>query len=608
MINRRQAMQSMGASLGLLALRGYEAQAAAAAHFTHGVASGDPLADRVILWSRVLPGDGQPTSLTATWQVAQDAAFAQVVSAGEVVTSLAQDYTLKVDATGLAPDSRYFYRFTVAGIDSPIGRTRTLPTGSVDLFRIGLASCSNYPQGYFNAYRDMAEADLDLELHLGDYIYEYAAGGYDNPEVVQRLGRRVVPANEILSLEDYRMRYGLYRTDSDLQAVHARHPFICVWDDHEISNDAWSNGAENHGPDEGDFKQRMRVARQAYHEWMPIRTAAGGDQDPIYRQFQIGNLADLIMLDTRIHGRDRGLDYQQDMLPKMQAFDIRDAANPRPIDAASARDLNADEVERLPLPFDLSGETPKPVIDYAMLKQLDPAALPNGLHLLPDGAAFKKMRLNDPARSILGIDQEQWLTEALQASQRRGSTWQILGQQVLMGKINIPALDPAELDLESLPASTASLTRMMLLLRAEGLPSNLDAWDGYPACRDRVMQALQTYAANPVVVAGDTHNAWANNLQDAALRPVGVEIGAPGITSPGIETYPVPAEIMQKAYKRASPEIADLDLKHRGWAEVTLTPTEITNQWHFVDTVLDKNYTVTHSAKHVCKAGAKQFT
>ena len=166
-------------------------------------------------------------------------------------------------------------------------------------FRIGIASCSNYPQGFFNAYRDMASQDLDAVVHLGDYIYEYPDGGYANKEALERLNRHVQPEHEILTLEDYRTRYGVYRTDQDLQKLHQKHPFICVWDDHELTNNTWKAGAENHNVGEGDFFARIRAARQAYDEWMPIRGHRDGNQGPIYRNFEIGNLADLMMLSAK---------------------------------------------------------------------------------------------------------------------------------------------------------------------------------------------------------------------------------------------------------------------------------------------------------------------
>ena len=192
-ITRRGTLKGMGATLGALSLRGFEVLAAAPAHFTHGVASGDPLSDRVILWTRALPGEGAARRLEGRWEVAEDLRFTKIIASGPFATGPERDYTVKVDAGGLSPGHRYWYRFITDGVTSPTGRTRTLPIGSVEQFRVGVCSCSNYPQGYFNVYRDMAVADLDLVLHLGDYIYEYGEGVYANPYAVATLGRGVVP-------------------------------------------------------------------------------------------------------------------------------------------------------------------------------------------------------------------------------------------------------------------------------------------------------------------------------------------------------------------------------------------------------------------------------
>ena len=205
-LNRRQILKGMSASLGLLALRGFEVQAAAPAHFTHGVASGDSLADRVILWTRLIPGSGEHSSISCQWQVAKDRDFKQIVSTGMASTDADRDYTIKIDAAGLSSNSAYFYRFLADNqLASPTGMTRTLPVGEIQQIRLGIASCSNYPQGYFNVYRHMAETDIDLVLHLGDYIYEYAEGVYSNKIATDKLGRKVEPSNEILSLEESRM-------------------------------------------------------------------------------------------------------------------------------------------------------------------------------------------------------------------------------------------------------------------------------------------------------------------------------------------------------------------------------------------------------------------
>jgi alkaline phosphatase D len=237
-------------------------------HFTfaHGVASGDPERDRVILWTRVTPVDPTDT-LRVHWAVASDPGMKQVRQSGRFVTDRRRDFTVKVDAAGLDPGLTYYYQFEARGVKSPIGRTRTLPVGRVDRLRVAFASCSNYPWGYFNAYARIAERDdLDFVMHLGDYIYEYKLGEYADPELQGK--RDVLPTHEALTHDDYRMRYALYRSDPDLQEVHRQHPFITVWDDHETANNAWRGGAENHNPDKGEGKwsDRKRGFVPAYNE------------------------------------------------------------------------------------------------------------------------------------------------------------------------------------------------------------------------------------------------------------------------------------------------------------------------------------------------------
>lgn len=271
--------------------------------FLHGVASGDPLQDRVILWTRVTPARLEG-SVAVQWRIAADRSLRNPIAAGAAVADLRRDYTVKVDATGLAPGRTYYYGFRCEGVDSPLGRTRTLPAGPTAALRFAFVSCSNFPYGYFNAYRRIAERDdLNFVLHLGDYLYEYAQGGYANPALAGL--RDVVPKNEIVTLDDYRMRHALYKTDPDLQELHRQHPMICVWDDHESANDAWRDGAENHNPEagEGEWSVRRAAAVRAYHEYLPIRTSAQGP-DRIHRRFEFGDLADIVLLDTRLHGRD----------------------------------------------------------------------------------------------------------------------------------------------------------------------------------------------------------------------------------------------------------------------------------------------------------------
>ena len=608
-LNRRQLLKGVSASLGVLALRGFEVHAASPLYFTHGVASGDPLSDRVILWTRLIPGSGEHRAVDCRWEVASDPQFMQLVNSGVVSTSAKRDYTLKVDAQGLEPGSAYFYRFLSEGIISPVGQTRTLPEGAVESFRIGVASCSNYPQGYFNVYRHMADSDLDLVLHLGDYIYEYAEGVYANAVATEELGRQVEPATEILTVEDYRMRYGLYRTDPDLQAVHARHPFICVWDDHELANDSWKDGAENHNQGEGDFQARMTAARQAYHEWLPIRTAISGDQGPIFRSFKVGGLADLIMLDTRLHGRDRGLDYAVDLPLRTLSYDVSKTGQGTMVSSADAAVAPAHQRRLVKLPFDFSTGEPTAITDYGLIKDLTAETLPKNWHYLPDTESFKEQMLIDPARALLGADQEQWLDTELQASKQRGAKWQLLGQQVLMGKLKLPVLTDQQLKLDDAMPAYREILKMMQLLAPEQLPFNLDAWDGYAVCRDRVYASLAEHGVNPVVLAGDTHNAWAFNLANNMGEAVGVEIGTPSVSSPGLETYlPTDPIVLGNAMVEASAELFAVDTAHRGWSELVLTSQAMTNQWHFVDTILDRQFTTKTAEKQHCKVGNKRFS
>ncbi|TLQ42068.1 alkaline phosphatase D family protein [Streptomyces marianii] len=271
--------------------------------FVHGVASGDPLPDGVLLWTRVtpapdaLPGSGKGPDTEVSWEIAEDRGFTRVVAGGRTNATAATDHTVKVDVRGLSPATAYFFRFASGGTVSATGRTRTAPAADAAApgVRFGVVSCANWESGYFAAYRHLAaRADLDAILHLGDYIYEYGTGHLPADEYVVR---RHEPAHEITTLADYRIRHGTYKTDADLQALHAAHPLVAIWDDHEIANNAWAGGAENHTPGtEGDYAARAAAAKRAYFEWMPVRTSTEGT---VYRRLRFGKLADLHLLDLR---------------------------------------------------------------------------------------------------------------------------------------------------------------------------------------------------------------------------------------------------------------------------------------------------------------------
>ncbi|AKJ30407.1 alkaline phosphatase D family protein [Caldimonas brevitalea] len=502
--------------------------------FQHGVASGDPLSDRVILWTRATPARDE--RLTLDWELATDAEFRQVVASGRVDTDASRDYTAKVDVTGLTPHTTYHYRFRHGETRSPVGRTRTLPTGDVSQVKLAVFSCSNYPAGHFNAYAAAARLDdVDVAVHLGDYLYEYGRGGYADDDAA-RLGRVSEPAHEIVVLADYRARHAQYRSDPDLQALHAALPMIAVWDDHEITNDTWRDGAENHqAPAEGEFAARKAVALQAYFEWMPVRMPDPAQPERLYRSFDFGDLVSLHMLDTRVIGRDQQLELSR-YLSVSGGFDA----------AAFRADVGA------------------------------------------------------PDRQLLGAAQTQWLQQRLQAS---GALWQVLGQQVLMGRMNMPA--PVLFNLMSGGAQGLSMADYLALahkarvapgtltqqeqavLAQPALPYNLDAWDGYQAARETVLGMASSLDRNLVVLAGDTHNAWASNLRTAGGAAVGVEFATPSVTSPGFEAY-LPHVNPAQLAGALTQLIGDLeyaDTSRRGFLVVTATREECRADWHYVSRI-----------------------
>lgn len=283
--------------------------------FRHGVASGDPLPGGVILWTRVTPtadanpGSGRGGASTVGWDVASDNGFGSIVASGSTTTDASRDHTVKVDVSGLRPATRYWYRFRITGgpatgAVSPVGRTKTAPAVGADVpkVRFGVASCANWEAGYFGAYRFLSERnDLDAVVFLGDYIYEYGTGEYGGKHGPVRTH---APQHDIISLADYRIRHGQYKTDPDLQAAHAQHPFIVTWDDHEVADNQWRSGAENHEPSQGSWQQRKAHADQAYYEWMPVRPQVTVDNRHTYRRLAYGNLLELNMLDLRTY-RDK---------------------------------------------------------------------------------------------------------------------------------------------------------------------------------------------------------------------------------------------------------------------------------------------------------------
>lgn len=472
-----------------------------------------------------------------------------------------------------------------------------MPNKGINSVKLAVVSCSNYPQGYFHVYKEIAERDYAAVLHLGDYIYEYPAGTYSNKTMTDVHGRQVEPKGEVIALEDYRTRYGLYRSDEDLQAVHAAHPFICVWDDHEIANDTWRTGAENHNEGEGEFNARKKAALRAYHEWLPIRDNITGNQNTIYRSFDIGDLATLIMLDTRIVGRDQPLNYSRDLPLRTAPFYFETDAMPTAItDAGKLEKLRASlatraKVKEIPVPFRLSASKAEPILDWAYIEKLDPKNMPEGVSYLPDLAKFKDSILSDNARDMLGDTQQLWLTREMARSSMQGKPWQIIGQQVLTGKVGIPSIKDEDIDRTKNSYVSPRRIAEFRMLATMGLPLNLDAWDGYPSARETLFNALKTQASNAVLLAGDTHNAWAFNLEDKEGNAVAVEFATAGVSSPGMEEYlPVAPDVLSEALYASSPELTAFDGEHRGWLDLDISASKVTATFHFVSTVHDQAY------------------
>lgn len=270
--------------------------------FYHGVASGDPTNSAVVIWTRVTPEDSLPL-VEVKWEISTDQTFSNVIQDGDFTTDPSRDYTVKIDVSGLESGFQYYYRFRALGATSVVGKTKTAPQDPTEV-NLAVVSCSNYEFGYFNAYGDIAsKTEIDAVVHLGDYIYEYGPGIYGDTTI----GRLNLPAKEIITLQDYRTRYSLYRLDKDLRNAHTNHPFINIWDDHEIANDSYKDGAQNHQEEEGSYEARKNAAVQVYYEWLPIRE--NGD---LYRSFKYGNLMELIMLDERLEGRTAPVDSLTD--------------------------------------------------------------------------------------------------------------------------------------------------------------------------------------------------------------------------------------------------------------------------------------------------------
>jgi alkaline phosphatase D len=507
--------------------------------FTHGVASGEPGRDRVLLWTRYAAA--QDTALT--WEVSETLDFTRPAASGPALASPDRDGCAKVWAEGLAPGRWYYYRFVAPdGSVSHIGRTRTLPDGPVERFRMAVFSCANLGFGWFNAYAHAAEADaFDLVVHTGDYLYEYAEGSY--PDGNQRLaGREIWPKDEIVALADYRLRHATYRADPDLRRLTQLYPMVMGWDDHESANDSWSGGAENHQPEtEGPWGTRKAAAMRAYREWLPV-------SDEPWAAYEIGDLATMFRLETRLEARSQ---------PPSLAELARGATSP------------AEAVARL--------------------------------------AAFKDGEYADPARTVLGDVQERWLAKGLKASRRAGKAWQVLAQQVVMGT----TISPTEL-IESIAGTAPDWLRPRLRAAATasraGLPANMDAWDGYPAARERLLASAREADANLVVLTGDTHNAWGFELAHRG-EAAGVEFAGQSVTSPGFEAYlaQVAPDELARALVDRNGQLKWADTSRRGYMAVELAPSHASCEWRFLAGIRQRSTTLAATHRMSTVAGANRF-
>jgi alkaline phosphatase D len=560
--------------------------------FNHGVASGDPRHDRVIIWTRVTPDQAGPVPVR--WIVSRNRELTDVVKTGVVETNEARDYTVKADVTGLRAGAPYFYGFRAGAAESAVGSTRTLPRGRLQELKIGVVSCASFPHGFFNAYEALAQRDdVDLVVHLGDYIYEYGLAGYGGDVAVQ-LGRTPTPDVECLRLPDYRLRHAQYKTERELQNAHAMAPWIVVWDDHEIANDTFTTGAENHQPNEGEWADRKRAALQAYYEWMPIREPESGRAfEAINRSYQFGDLFTLIMLETRLLARTQPLDYASELPIKTQRWNMANPAAP-----VALRDGEADTpaMQRLPAIYEAVGEEMRPVLDWRRTQSLVAAApnLPAGFYLAPDAEALDTA-LQSPDRVMLGDTQESWLRDELAESKRANVPWQVIGNQVIMAPVDAPDLSATPPQLAAaLEPLRPGVTQLLKLTRFP-FPLSTDTWDGYPQARARVLEAMRAAGGNTLVITGDSHTAWANELNDAQGR-VGVELGTTSITSPSDANYFTPFGVDFAGGLRArNPHVKFVD-HQRGFLVLTLTPAQATAEFFTVSNILSKDYEVVRVA------------
>lgn len=512
--------------------------------FDFGVASGDPLADRVILWTHATRGDAEPVALS--WEVAIDAGFMQVVSTGQAQASPDAGHTVKVDATGLVAGQSYFFRFRSGDHISPVGRTRTLPALSATSVKLAVFSCANYPAGFFHAYSGALSVGAEYAVHLGDYIYEYEAGGYASEDAVA-LGRVSVPANECLTLADYRARYAQYRSDPDLKQLHATLPMIAIWDDHEIAENSNASGSINHTEGaEGSFSARAAAAAQAWHEWLPVRTPDTSNLRRAYRSFDFGSLLSLHMLETRLLAREPALTLAALTDPATSAAAFAELTSP------TRQLLGSEQNGWLTQQMTASSAT------WQVL----------GQQVLMARMAF-------PASVLASIDP---------------ATDPVAGAQAVA-----EYLLARELEVSAPQLMTPAQLALVDPVQNPKIGYNQDAWDGYPAAREAVLSTAAGLGKRLISLAGDTHNAWQSDLSLADGTVVGQEFATPGVTSPGFEAYlgSLSPSVVADIFTDVLDMLNFANTEQRGFLLMSFTAQAATGDWYFIDTVKASAHTVT---------------
>ena len=523
--------------------------AASDAAYLHGIASGDPDTTSVVIWTRVSNAVGQ---IDVEWRVATDGNFQYVVARGQYRTDASRDYTVKVDVDDLSPGHEYFYQFDVDGIRSPAGQTKTLPVGHVDRLALAVVTCSNYPFGYFNGYEVIAnDPTIDFVMHLGDYIYEYGRDGYGG-ETGRRIGRDHEPPHEALTLVDYRQRHAQYKTDPGSKAMHARHPLIVIWDDHESANNPWMGGAQNHQDGEGDWGARRAQSLQAFFEWLPVRDPqSGSTRQEYWRHYKFGDLASLITIESRHTGRSKQININNYL-----------------------GDINSKA----------------------------------------DAQEFINTVVGAPNRKLLSGEMEHFLADELGESVRANRRWRVIGNQSVMARRTAPDLnDPFFATLRNDLADDATnmlddLTRLGRL----GLPVYLDSWNGYPEARESFYQICKDAGArNLLVLAGDSHSFWQNALYDAAGESMGLELGSTGITSPRslLELGQAGLRHFDELNAASNEEVVWIEGRYRGFIRLEIDHDSAHADFVTVTNVESRNYNtqIVHSVDVENQGGTLRY-